>query len=114
MARSRPACWLTVLPLKFRCYLGTVTTFDVSKSDLKTLDPVQAENYHLSRLCAIVCARTVLDPSGKLLLVTELGVGLIRIYLLNDDGRLRLTALGPLVAPAGSGRRHGAFLVTLE
>lgn len=108
---------------------ASVATFDVSPkkddpnphshADLTTLSPVQAETYHLAQPGVNALRQdqphphhAIIDPSGKYLLVPDLGADLVRIYLLNDDGRLRFTALAPLVMPAGSGPRHGAFLVT--
>ncbi|PSS02285.1 Lactonase, 7-bladed beta-propeller-domain-containing protein [Coniella lustricola] len=108
---------------------ASVATFDVSPKkdllnphahgDLTTLQPVQAETYHLAQPGANALRQeqphphhAIIDPSGQYLLVPDLGADLVRIYLLNDDGRLRFTALAPLVVPAGSGPRHGEFLVT--
>lgn len=97
-----------------------MATFDLStSSDLNTLSLVESETYYLSgpgtvdnRQDSPRPHHAIMDPSGKFLLVPDLGADLVRIYLVSDNGRLRFTALIPLVAPAGSGPRHGAFLVT--
>lgn len=98
---------------------GSVASFDVSKSDRNTLEPVQAETYHMVQPGPSALDQdqphphhAIMDPSGKFLVVPDLGANLIRIYLVSNDGRLRFTALAPVITPAGSGPRHGAFLVT--
>lgn len=101
---------------------SSVATFDISPSSssgLSTLVPVQSETYHLSGPGTVDYRQdsphphhAIMDPSGKFLLVPDLGADLVRVYLMNNDGRLRFTALAPLVVPVGSGPRHGAFLVT--
>lgn len=58
--------------------------------------------------------QVIMDPSGKFLIVPDLGADLIRIYLMSHDERLRFTALAPVLVPAGSGPRHGTFVVTPE
>lgn len=51
---------------------------------------------------------TLLDPSGKFILVPDLGSDLVRIFAINATTAF-LTEVAPLVAAAGSGPRHAAF-----
>lgn len=54
----------------------------------------------------------IIDPSGKYLLVPDPGADFVRIYLLNENGRLRFADLPPLIIPGGP--RYADFLVTLN
>lgn len=57
--------------------------------------------------------QAIKDPRGQFVLVPDLGSDLVRLYRV-DQETLELTPLDPLVAAAGSGPRHGDFLVTAE
>lgn len=50
----------------------------------------------------------ILDPTGKYVLVPDLGADLIRVFTF-DDNTLKLTARTPVKAAPGSGPRHLAF-----
>jgi 6-phosphogluconolactonase (cycloisomerase 2 family) len=52
-----------------------------------------------------------LDPTGRYIIVPDLGADLVRVFRVDEDG-LGWTAVDPLVAAPGSGPRHVAFLVT--
>lgn len=107
--------------LELNSISSSVATYDVSKTDTQTtLELVQSETYHLSKeaihpvgeLHQSLPDFTITDPSGKFLLVPDPGADLVRIYLLNEDGRLRFTDLPPLIIPGGP--RYADFLVTLD
>ncbi len=53
----------------------------------------------------------ILDPTGNYLLAPDLGSDLVRVFHA-DNQTLKWTTSTPLVAPAGSGPRHAAFLAT--
>lgn len=54
-----------------------------------------------------------LEPTGRYIVVPDLGADLVRVFRVEDgDGGLGWTALDPLVAAPGSGPRHAAFLAT--
>lgn len=97
-----------------------MATYDVSKSDTKTLKLVQSETYHLAKedihpvgeLEQSLPDFAITDPSGKFLLVPDPGADFVRVYLLNEDGRLRFTPLSPLVVSGGP--RYADFLVTFN
>jgi len=99
---------------------SSVATYDISKTDFPTLTLVQAETYHLAKEAIHPVGEleqsmpdfAITDPSGKFLLVPDPGADLVRIYLLNEDGRLRFTALSPLVVAGGP--RYADFLVALD
>ncbi|KAK0649940.1 Lactonase, 7-bladed beta-propeller-domain-containing protein, partial [Cercophora newfieldiana] len=88
-------------------------TFDVSNpSDLKLLAQT---NYTLSapgtvpdRQDAPHLHDAVVDPTGKFILVPDLGADLIRVYSV-DSGTTGASAVGSVKAVAGSGPRHVAF-----
>ena len=50
----------------------------------------------------------ILDPTGRYIVVPDLGADLVRIYGY-DDATLKLKTLSPLVAAPGSGPRHARF-----
>ncbi|RYP71137.1 hypothetical protein DL769_004748 [Monosporascus sp. CRB-8-3] len=52
----------------------------------------------------------VLDPTGKFILVPDLGADLVRVYAV-ESGSLAWTELDPIKVAPGSGPRHGAFAV---
>ncbi|OAA68870.1 3-carboxymuconate cyclase [Cordyceps fumosorosea ARSEF 2679] len=52
----------------------------------------------------------VLDPTGRFLVVPDLGADLVRLFSL-DNQTLQATALPPVKAKPGSGPRHVAFAV---
>lgn len=54
--------------------------------------------------------QAVLDPTGKFILIPDLGADVIRIYSF-DANSLKVTALPSVKAKAGSGPRHIAFAV---
>ncbi|KAJ4422206.1 hypothetical protein N0V82_003176 [Gnomoniopsis sp. IMI 355080] len=100
---------------------SSVATYDVSKTDThSTLELVQSETYHLSEdaihpvgeLRQSLPDFAIADPSGKFLLVPDPGADFVRIYLLNEDGRLRFTDLPPLIIAGGP--RYADFLTTLD
>ncbi|KAM3445561.1 hypothetical protein NHJ13734_000262 [Beauveria thailandica] len=53
---------------------------------------------------------TVLDPTGRYIVVPDLGADLVRLFSF-DAETLQTKALEPLKAKAGSGPRHAAFAV---
>ncbi|OLN92807.1 putative 6-phosphogluconolactonase-like protein 3 [Colletotrichum chlorophyti] len=55
----------------------------------------------------------ILDPTGKFVLVPDLGADLVRVFAIDQES-YHLTPIAPLVAAAGSGPRHARFLVTKE
>lgn len=99
---------------------SSVATYDISRTDTKALKLVQSETYHLAKdsihpvgeLEQSLPDFAITDPSGKFLLVPDPGADFVRIYLLNEDGRLRFTDLAPLIIPGGP--RYADFLVTLD
>jgi 6-phosphogluconolactonase (cycloisomerase 2 family) len=54
---------------------------------------------------------TVLDPSGKFILVPDLGADLVRVYAIQANST-SWKAQTPVKAVPGSGPRHGAFVVS--
>ncbi|KID71044.1 3-carboxymuconate cyclase, partial [Metarhizium hybridum] len=92
---------------------GALTAWNVSNPSNLTL--VQSELYHMDKPGPIADRQTaphphqaLLDPTGKFILVPDLGADKIYVYAVADDS-LRLTALPPIVVKAGSGPRHVAF-----
>ncbi|KAK4080306.1 hypothetical protein Trihar35433_1411 [Trichoderma harzianum] len=91
------------------------TTWDVSNpSKLKLL---QTKNFKLtgppadpSRQDAPHPHEAVLDPTGKFLLVPDLGMDLIHLYSF-DPNTLALKDITPVSVKPGSGPRHLAFVV---
>lgn len=89
-------------------------------TDTRTLELVQSETYHLPKeaihpvgeLHQSLPDFATVDPSGKYLLVPDPGADFVRIYLLNENGRLRFADLPPLIIPGGP--RYADFLVTLN
>ncbi|TDZ13451.1 putative 6-phosphogluconolactonase [Colletotrichum spinosum] len=55
----------------------------------------------------------ILDPTGKFVLVPDLGADLVRVFSINAD-TYELTPVDPLVAASGSGPRHARFLATKD
>ncbi|KAM3511700.1 hypothetical protein MY11210_004657 [Beauveria gryllotalpidicola] len=53
---------------------------------------------------------TVLDPTGRYIVVPDLGADLVRLFSF-DAATFKTTALPPVKAKAGSGPRHAAFAV---
>ncbi|KAK3379877.1 Lactonase, 7-bladed beta-propeller-domain-containing protein [Lasiosphaeria ovina] len=98
-------------------YAGAgLNTFNITNP--KALAPVQADVFTLphpginpSRQEKPHPHQAILDPSGKFLLVPDLGSDLVRVFALNVT-TLRYKQLDPLVSAPGSGPRHGAFLVS--
>lgn len=91
------------------------TTWDVS--DPTNLKLLQTINFKLTgpptdpdRQDAPHPHEAVLDPSGKFLLVPDLGMDLIHLYSF-DPSSLKLTSITPVSVKAGSGPRHLAFVV---
>ncbi|KAL7899340.1 Lactonase, 7-bladed beta-propeller domain-containing protein [Trichoderma sp. SZMC 28014] len=91
------------------------TTWDVS--DPTNLKLVQTINYTLtgpptdpSRQDAPHPHEAVLDPTGKFLLVPDLGMDLIHLYSF-DPSSLEVTSITPVSVKPGSGPRHLAFVV---
>lgn len=100
---------------------SSVATYDVTKTDTNsTLELVQSETYHLPQAAIRPVGElhqslpdfAIADPSGKFLLVPDPGADFVRIYLLNEGGRLRFTDLPPLIISGGP--RYADFLVTLD
>jgi 6-phosphogluconolactonase (cycloisomerase 2 family) len=52
----------------------------------------------------------VLDPTGKYIVIPDLGADLVRVYAFDAD-TLKVTALDSVEAKKGSGPRHAAFAV---
>ncbi|KAM5348143.1 hypothetical protein ACJ41O_007967 [Fusarium nematophilum] len=85
--------------------------------DPADITSLQAQKYRLSgpgpdlsRQEAPHPHAAVVDPSGRFILVPDLGADLVRMYSIAEDG-LELAELRPLKAAAGSGPRHLAFAV---
>ncbi|KAK3318548.1 YkgB protein [Apodospora peruviana] len=53
--------------------------------------------------------QAILDPTGKFLLVPDLGFDRVHVFSL-DQVTLKQTELAPLLSPPGSGPRHGVFV----
>ncbi|KAI1815796.1 Lactonase, 7-bladed beta-propeller-domain-containing protein [Poronia punctata] len=57
--------------------------------------------------------QALLDPTGKFVLVPDLGADLVRVYQA-DTRTLRLTPVKPLAVAPGAGPRHGVFKKVLN
>ncbi|WYZ43915.1 hypothetical protein EsH8_VII_000351 [Colletotrichum jinshuiense] len=55
----------------------------------------------------------ILDPTGKYVLVPDLGADLLRVFFIDQES-YNLTPVAPLVVASGSGPRHARFLATQE
>lgn len=55
--------------------------------------------------------QAALDPTGRFILVPDLGADLIRIFAVPSGDSLEVTPIEPVVVAAGSGPRHVAFAV---
>ncbi|KAK3390956.1 Lactonase, 7-bladed beta-propeller-domain-containing protein [Podospora didyma] len=93
-----------------------LNTFNVANP--REIAPVQADTFVLphpgvnpARQESPHPHQATLDPTGRFLLVPDLGSDLIRIFAL-DLTNLGYTAVAPLVVAPGSGPRHAAFLVS--
>jgi 6-phosphogluconolactonase (cycloisomerase 2 family) len=53
----------------------------------------------------------VLDPTGRFIVVPDLGADKVYVYAVGNSDNLRVTARGPIVVKGGSGPRHAAFAV---
>ncbi|KAI8936910.1 hypothetical protein NX059_006142 [Plenodomus lindquistii] len=51
----------------------------------------------------------ILDPSGKFILIPDLGGDMIRVFRYDSKSVAPLRELAPLVTPPGAGPRHAAF-----
>ncbi|PSN75514.1 putative isomerase YbhE [Corynespora cassiicola Philippines] len=51
----------------------------------------------------------ILDPTGKFILIPDLGGDMVRVYSYNDETISPLEELSPLVSDPGAGPRHAAF-----
>lgn len=88
-------------------------------SDASALSAIQADNYTLSepgpnpeRQDAPHPHQAILDPTGRFILLPDLGADLIRIYATSSaEGGLALDEREPLAVAPGSGPRHVAFAV---
>ncbi|KAI8679701.1 hypothetical protein NCS57_00248600 [Fusarium keratoplasticum] len=94
---------------------SALSTWDVR--DPAKISPIQVQEFELakpgpnpSRQEAPHPHAAVVDPSGRFVLVPDLGADLIRVYLVDHAGP-GLIELGPLAVAAGSGPRHIAFAV---
>jgi len=84
-------------------------------SDPAAMSPVQNETFIMSgpgpvkyRQDAPHPHQAVTDPTGKYILVPDLGADLLRIFSVSKDG-LSLSVREPLKVAAGSGPRHVSF-----
>ena len=91
------------------------TTWDTT--DPATFSPLSEEIFELDgpgtnpdRQEAPHPHQAVTDPTGKFILVPDLGADLVRIYSTSEDD-LSVTSLEPLSVAAGAGPRHVAFAV---
>jgi 6-phosphogluconolactonase (cycloisomerase 2 family) len=91
------------------------TTWNVS--DPTKLKKLQTFNFKLTgpspdpdRQDAPHPHEAVLDPTGKFLLVPDLGMDLIHLYSF-DPNTLALTSITPVSVKPGSGPRHLAFVI---
>jgi len=89
-------------------------TFDVK--DPKDLKLLQQQNFTLAapgprpdRQEAPHLHDAVLDPTGKFLVVPDLGADLLRIFKVDDTAIFGASNIGAAKSPAGSGPRHIAF-----
>ncbi|CAN8099159.1 unnamed protein product [Discula destructiva] len=94
-------------------------SFDVDKSHPAVMKEIDSEVYTMAVAGPNELRQeqphphdAILDPEGRFVFVPDLGTDLIQRYLVNKDGRGGLTRLAPIVAPAGSGPRHGVFVKT--
>ncbi|KAK0702302.1 Lactonase, 7-bladed beta-propeller-domain-containing protein, partial [Lasiosphaeris hirsuta] len=94
---------------------STFSTFAVG--DAKDLALSQNETYTLTAPGAVPERQdvphlhdAVLDPTGKFILVPDLGADLIRVYKI-ESGKIAVAAVASVKAVTGSGPRHGAFVV---
>ncbi|KAJ9132520.1 Lactonase, 7-bladed beta-propeller-domain-containing protein [Pleurostoma richardsiae] len=97
---------------------SSFASYDISNPG--ALTPVQAQTFSIphpgpnpSRQDAPHPHEAVVDPTGRFLLVPDLGADLVRVFLINQAS-LGWTPIAPLTAPPGSGPRHIAWLVTKE
>lgn len=88
-----------------------------SVGDVKELALVQNETYTLAAPGAVPARQdaphlhhAVLDPTGKFILVPDLGSDLVRVYKI-ACGSVAVTEVAPIKAVTGSGPRHAAFAV---
>ncbi|APA08283.1 hypothetical protein sscle_03g030530 [Sclerotinia sclerotiorum 1980 UF-70] len=95
---------------------SSVGSYDVT-SDTNML-PLQTFTYNLTTPGADPEYETaphpheaITDPTGRFVLVPDLGADLVRLYYINPKTKL-LEPLAPLKTPTGSGPRHGNWLVT--
>ncbi|PQE26315.1 3-carboxymuconate cyclase protein [Rutstroemia sp. NJR-2017a BBW] len=99
-------------------YSGSaLTTYTVHANG--TISPLQTLKFTLAKPGPYPGGRqlsphpheALLDPTSQFLLVPDLGADLVRIFPINSSTSL-VSESAPLVAPSGSGPRHGAFHVT--
>jgi len=94
---------------------STLTTYKLPFT--KNLKPLQLEKFTLaqkgpnSRQDVAHPHEALLDPTGKFMLIPDLGADLIRIFNI-DATSGKLTACGSGKADAGDGPRHGKFYNT--
>ncbi|TQV96172.1 extracellular aldonolactonase [Cordyceps javanica] len=92
---------------------SSFSTWDVSDpSNIKNLDNLNFTEPHGPKpeQTAPRPHETVLDPTGRFLIVPDLGTDLVRVFSF-DSKSLQTTALPPVQAKTGSGPRHVAFAV---
>jgi 6-phosphogluconolactonase (cycloisomerase 2 family) len=94
---------------------SSLSTFDISKPS--TLAPVQSETFTMEGRGPVRYRQdsphpheAALDPTGRFVVVPDLGADLVRVFAV-DKATLKLEVAAPLVAPKGSGPRHLAFMV---
>lgn len=92
---------------------GAFTTWDVSNPSKLSL--VQTEKYHMDRPGPVPDRQeaphpheTFLDPTGKFIVVPDLGADKVYVYAVNSNS-LKVKALPPIVVKGGSGPRHVDF-----
>lgn len=95
---------------------SSVTTYTILPSG--GLLPLQSFTFKLtapgtnpSRQDAPHPHEALLDPTGKYIMVPDLGADLVRVFTI-DPTTSKITASTPLSVVPGSGPRHGAFLVS--
>lgn len=98
-------------------FYDTSSFHTFSVGDSKELALVQNETYTLAAPGAVPARQdaphlhhAVLDPTGKFILVPDLGSDLVRVYKI-ACGSVAVTEVAPIKAVTGSGPRHAAFAV---
>ena len=92
------------------------STWDITNPS--SIEAVQTEKFKLDhpgtvpdRQDAPHPHEAVLDPTGKFILVPDLGADLVRLFSVGASGNLTVTSLPAVTVKAGSGPRHISFAV---